>query len=196
MKLVLEECNLNQVFTVITGLLVALGLAVIVVSGLPLQLLAVLKLCCWSSLLTGAFVSVIAIRRAASWLTWDECAGVLGQSLVALLILWGLLSRRPTVSVTESVLILGWICLVLASSWGLLKNRWWAYFGESVALVAASLFFIGVVYRSNGRQVTLDVMGLLLVFSLIVGELTKISSLLKRGFVRWNERNGAEAKVT
>jgi hypothetical protein len=90
-----------------------------------------------------------------------------------------------------AILILGWAFLAIASVWGLLKNRWWGYFGEAIVICSAFAVYVYVAPAFVGRHDP-GIVGRFLMIPYLLGFYRHVFDLIKTGFQRWRERRLVE----
>jgi hypothetical protein len=98
---------------------------------------------------SSAFFAIgLAIHRRAPWLSiWDSYA-LLIQLLAAGFFIWGpfgywLGYLHPDFTAAPNLWwSFGWGVCALLSSWGILRDRWWGYFGEVVVVSCVVIVMI------------------------------------------------------
>jgi hypothetical protein len=108
-------------------------------------------------------------------------------------------SPPPPLSLATILTVVGWAILALVCAWGLIRNRWWAYFGEVAVLCALAAAFIYLPESTSGSSRTRpEVIPWSNQGKLIMGVLVFVTtnwSLIKRGTTRRNEVKAASSSA-
>jgi hypothetical protein len=186
-----EKCDLNRVFLTLSAGFFGLMLAISALAGLSFSPGWFAKTAAGCTMIAGGCVTVIALRRIAPWLSWGMAFALPFQTVVCLFFGAGLLKGAFSFSDWQTAAGFAWVGLVLASGWGILRNRWWGYFGEAAVITAgAGLLTWRLQLVPGGGVAIKSLVPLLGGLSLY---LTSTGRLLREGFVSWNEERAKAA---
>jgi len=146
----------------------------------------------------GFTASWVYLRNRATHLSWSGVAALLGQCIVALALMWiplahliGTIELRSASMPVWTLFPVGGLGLYVA--WGVIRDRWWAYFVEATIVVGVfALIILSPTKPTPSRPELFEGENHIWLVGYCFLALNTTCFLLTRGWRRWQDR----ARVT